>query len=166
MSQYKFLVWCSQDAVNGTSSCYSYITYSVILSSQKRRHSTLILPVILWHTMLNLSSLYNWEYSANIKRVITHPNMLCHRYGERQRSTQCADANVCKCTEIETQCCLSHPEIWHDKNRQIQGVKHSIQTHKLYCILTQRAARVSILFVLAVDVASGFRSVRLHHCIS
>lgn len=33
----------------------------------------------------------------NIKRVITHPNTT-----ERQRSRQCSDANVCKCTEIET----------------------------------------------------------------
>lgn len=47
-------------------------------------------------------------------------NHKCHR--ERQRGTQCTDANVSKCTRIETECRLSHQEIWHDKNRQILGV--------------------------------------------
>lgn len=122
----------------------------------------MILPVLCWHVVLNLSSLYNWEYSANIKRVIiTQSNMMHKCYTEWQTSTLCTDVNASKCTGIEIECCLSHPEMWHDKNRQITGIQHSIKTHMLYCALTQTQARVSILFVLAEGVTSGCPSVRL-----
>lgn len=81
-----------------------------------------MLPVIHCHTILNLSSLHNWEYTVNIKCVISQPNMNHRCYRERQRGTQSTDANVSKCTRIETECCLSHQEIWHDNNRQTLGV--------------------------------------------
>lgn len=86
----------------------------------------------------------------NIKHVITHPSMIHKCYRGRQGSTQCADANVSKCTGIETESRLSHPEMWHDQNRQIQGVnthnkhtgctvfQHSAGPECQYCLCKRR----------------------------